>query len=105
MTIRLKQGDLDACVLSLLSQGDGDGYALATALAGATDAGEGDVYPAIRRMVHADWISTYLVEVDDGPPQRLYRMESKGRDVLVGLRGSRERLLDDLRQALWGANS
>jgi PadR family transcriptional regulator PadR len=103
MRTRLQPGDLDACIMALLVQGDSELYAIATALAAVTDAGEGAIYPAIRRMAHADWLSSYLVEVNDGPPQRYYRMEAKGRDALANLLITRQRVVDEVKQALWGA--
>lgn len=102
MAMRLKPEAMQACLLVLVEQGEGTPYALATTLVRALGVAEGASYPVLRGMLADDWISSYLVELDDGPPRKYYRMEVCGREALARLRAQHGEVLQQLLTGMQG---
>lgn len=79
ISIQLKKGVLELCVLALLSREDGYAYDIASRLAEGIDMGEGTIYPLMRRLQDEGLVATYLVESPSGPPRKYYRLTEPGR--------------------------
>lgn len=103
MPTQFKRDDLQACLLTLIEQGEVTLYALAMTLVQAAGAEEGASYPVLRGMLDDDWISSYLVEMDEGPPRKFYRMEVRGREALARLRTSSADVLSQMQQGMQGS--
>ena len=85
---QVRRGLLELCVLALLEQGASYGYEILTRLndAGRLAAGEGTVYPLLRRLKHLGLVETYWQESSAGPPRQYYRLSPTGRAHLAALR-------------------
>lgn len=75
------KGHLDLLLLSVLSEGDGHGYAVITALRersdGVFDLAEGAVYPALHRLEQDGLVSSEWAQVG-GRRRRTYRLTDRG---------------------------
>jgi DNA-binding PadR family transcriptional regulator len=85
------RGHLDALVMSVLEAGPLHGYAIIEALAersaGALDLPTGTVYPALRRLERAGYLTSEWSTVS-GRQRRTYRLTSAGRRVLADERSA-----------------
>ncbi len=83
------RGRLDALILAVLEDGPRHGYAvieaLQTASDGALDLPTGTVYPALRRLEAAGWLSGSWSTVG-GRQRRTYRLTRAGRSALAAQR-------------------
>ena len=84
------RGHLDGLVLAVLEGGPLHGYAIIEALqarsGGALDLPTGTVYPALRRLERAGWLSGSWSTVG-GRERRTYRLTRAGRHALAAQRG------------------
>jgi PadR family transcriptional regulator PadR len=80
-TTQLRRGVLELAILSQLEQSVSYGYEIATRLASVPQlaAGEGTVYPLLRRLRRDGLLETYWQESAEGPPRQYYRLTAAGR--------------------------
>ncbi len=79
MNSQLKRGTLELCVLSLLSRSDCYGYELVNRISECMQITEGTVYPLMKRLKDSGVIDSYIVESQEGPPRKYYRITDAGR--------------------------
>lgn len=79
MNSQLKRGTLELCVLSLLSRSDCYGYELVNRISECMQITEGTVYPLMKRLKDNGVIDSYIVESQEGPPRKYYRITDAGR--------------------------
>jgi PadR family transcriptional regulator PadR len=86
---QVRRGLLELCILALLDRQPSYGYEIVTRLGAAPRlaAGEGTVYPLLRRLRQLGWLETYWQESTAGPPRQYYRLSPEGRSYLTVLRG------------------
>lgn len=93
-TARKFQRDLNAglvalVLLGVLAESDQDlyGYDIAKRLQRARHGEplfkEGTIYPVLRSLAAAGWLSSRIVPSYSGPPRRYYRITAAGRSVLA----------------------
>ncbi len=84
-------GHLDLLILSSLAGGPMHGWAIAQRLrvlsASVFEVGQGSIYPALRRLEAAGWISAKLAVSDAGRRARFYSLTAAGRRQLEAERG------------------
>ena len=85
MSIQLKKGALELCVLSLLSKADMYGFELVGAISAHVKISEGTIYPLLKRIKDVGYVTTYLQESQEGPPRKYYQITSFGRTTLSSL--------------------
>jgi PadR family transcriptional regulator PadR len=85
LSIQLKKGTLELCVLSLLSKADRYGFELVGAISAEIQISEGTIYPLLKRIKDEGYVSTYLQESSEGPPRKYYRITDYGRTTLQTL--------------------
>lgn len=97
---QLRRGVLEFCILGLIETGPRYGYEIVTRLADAPQlaAGEGTIYPLLRRLRKDGWLETYWQESATGPPRQYYQLTETGRAALAAMRGEWRRLVDAVRQ-------
>lgn len=85
---QLRRGVLELCILSLIAGGPCYGYEIVSHLAKtpALAAGEGTVYPLLRRLKQDGWLETYWQESGTGPPRQYYRLTAAGAAALATMR-------------------
>lgn len=85
MNSQLKRGTLELCVLSLLSRSDCYGYELVNRISECMQITEGTVYPLMKRLKDNGVIDSYIVESQEGPPRKYYRITDAGRAEMAKL--------------------
>ncbi len=81
MQTQLKRGTLELCVLSLLCRGDRYGYELVNIISDCMQITEGTIYPLMKRLKDAGSIDSYIVESQNGPPRKYYKITDAGRII------------------------
>jgi len=82
LSIQLKKGTLELCVLSLLSKADRYGFELVGTISAEIKISEGTIYPLLKRIKDEGYVSTYLQESSEGPPRKYYKITDFGRTTL-----------------------
>ena len=80
LNTQLKKGNLDLCVLSLLSKRDMYGYELVNSISSAIEISEGTIYPLLKRIRDEGLVTSYLKESSEGPPRKYYTITKEGID-------------------------
>lgn len=83
MGFQLGSSLLDACVLSVLSQGDAYGYVLTQNIKEVVAISESTLYPVLRRLQKDECLTAYD-QPFSGRLRRYYSLTEKGREVLAG---------------------
>lgn len=83
LSIQMKKGLLDLCVLALLAKREHYGYELAELLSQKTDSSIGTIYPILRKMKEVGLVTTKISEDSGGPPRKYYFITTQGRAVYV----------------------
>lgn len=79
MNSQLKRGTLELCVLSLLCDSDCYGYELVNRISECMQITEGTIYPLMKRLKDNGAIDSYIMESQEGPPRKYYRITDSGR--------------------------
>lgn len=77
MDAQMKKGLLDACVLSVLKQGDAYGYKLTQDISAIIKVSESALYPVLRRLESQGFLETYSEEYS-GRLRKYYRITPAG---------------------------
>lgn len=83
-TSQFLKGVLDLAILAALRDEDGYGYDILRRLraAGVSPIGDASVYGALRRLLSARHLRTYMVASEEGPHRKYYALTPQGRDEL-----------------------
>lgn len=81
MTYQLAAPLLDACVLAIVEQKDAYGYTLTQKVKEIVDISESTLYPVLRRLMKADYLTTYD-QPYQGRNRRYYQITAEGRKQL-----------------------
>lgn len=103
MSIQLKKGTLELCVLSLLARSDCYGFELVGAISAEIKISEGTIYPLLKRIKDEGYVSTYLQESPEGPPRKYYRITESGRRQYTALRAEWRAIVEGIEKILAGA--
>ncbi len=97
---QLRRGLLEFCILSLIETSPRYGYEIVTKLAESPQlaAGEGTVYPLLRRLRKDGWLDTFWQESVSGPPRQYYRPTPLGQQVLRAMRQEWAQLVQAVNQ-------
>ena len=104
MNSQLKRGTLELCVLSLLSRSDCYGYELVNRISECMQITEGTVYPLMKRLKDNGVIDSYIVESQEGPPRKYYRITDAGRTEMAKLSAEWFEFVDSVNALLKGDN-
>ena len=86
MSVQLKKGVLDLCVLSMLAKQDTYGYDIYQTINNILGISESTIYPILRKMVQESLLETRLRESPDGPPRKYFTMTPLGRRRYAALK-------------------
>lgn len=94
-TSQLRRGVLEFCILALIERAPQYGYEIVTHLGEAPllAAGEGTIYPLLRRLKKDGWVETFWVESSAGPPRQYYRLTPLGQESLRAMRSEWQQLV------------
>lgn len=92
---QLRRGVLEFCILALIEQEPRYGYEIVTRLSEAPQlaAGEGTIYPLLRRLKKDGWVETFWVESAAGPPRQYYKLTPPGQTALGAMRSEWRQLV------------
>lgn len=79
MDSKLKNGMLDACVLSCLLKADSYGYSIVRELSGKVEISESTLYPILRRLEASGALTVYSTEYN-GRLRKYYSITDTGRE-------------------------
>ena len=79
MNSQLKRGTVELCVLSILCRSDCYGYELVNRISECMQITEGTIYPLMKRLKDNGMIDSYIVESQEGPPRKYYKITDSGR--------------------------
>lgn len=85
MVSQFKKGVLELIVLLSVNKKDMYGYELITSVSEVVDVKDGTIYPLLKRLTNEKYFDTYLVESNEGPPRKYYKMTKLGIDQLAEL--------------------
>lgn len=85
MNIQFKKGVLELIVLVSVNKRDMYGYELIVEVSKIVDINEGTIYPLLKRLTNEKYFDTYLVESNEGPPRKYYKITNLGREKMEEL--------------------
>lgn len=86
MNTQFKKGVLELIVLLSVLDKDMYGYELIEEVSKVVDVNDGTIYPLLKRLVNEKYTDTYLVESNEGPPRKYYKITVLGKERVVELR-------------------
>lgn len=104
---QLRRGVLELCILALLAEAPSYGYEIVTRLGTTPElaAGEGTVYPLLRRLKKEGWLDTFWQESAVGPPRQYYRLTEAGTEALAAMAKNWRALVAAMTNYVGGAES
>ncbi len=85
MNVQFKKGVLELCALVLINQKEQYGYELAQNISKKIQVADGSLYPLLRRLTIDGLVSTYLMESNEGPPRKYYKLSEYGKEYMNNL--------------------
>lgn len=79
MNSQFKKGVLELIVLLSVSKRDMYGYELVLEVSRIVEVNEGTIYPLLRRLTNEKYFETYLVESNEGPSRKYYKITILGK--------------------------
>lgn len=80
MNTQFKKGVLELIVLCSLNKKDMYGYELVSSVSKVVDVNEGTIYPLLKRLTNEHYFETYLVESNEGPSRKYYKITILGKE-------------------------
>lgn len=102
MNIQFKKGVLELCVLAMLNQKDCYGYELVEEISKDIVISEGTIYPLLRRLSSEGYVTTYLMESQEGPPRKYYRLTELGKKTYEELANEWIHFIDGVSKIIGG---
>ncbi len=84
MNIQIKKGVLELCVLAMLESKDRYGYEMVSEISKKINMADGTIYPLLKRLKDDEFVTTYLVESQEGPPRKYYKISETGKKEFEG---------------------
>ena len=78
MNTQFKKGVLEICVLTLISKKDMYGYEIVQNISKVIEVNEGTIYPILRRLTKEGYFETYILESNEGPARKYYKITDDG---------------------------
>ena len=86
MNTQFRKGVLEICVLTLISKKDMYGYEIVQNISKVIEVNEGTIDPILRRLTKEEYFETYILESNEGPARKYYKITDKGRENLDRLK-------------------
>ena len=86
MDTQFKKGALELIVLLSINKKDMYGYELILEISNVVDVNDGTIYPLLKRLTNEKYAETYLIESNEGPPRKYYKITSIGKKRLRELK-------------------
>lgn len=82
MNTQFRKGVLEICVLTLISKKDMYGYEIVQNISKVIEVNEGTIYPILRRLTKEGYFETYILESNEGPARKYYKLTAEGKNNL-----------------------
>jgi len=104
---QLRRGVLELSILALIAGSPRYGYEIVTQLAEVPQlaAGEGTVYPLLRRLRKDGLLATFWQESVSGPPRQYYQLTPLGQQALCAMRLEWSQLVQAVNQFVEGGST
>ena len=86
MNTQFRKGVLEICVLTLISKKDMYGYEIVQNISKVIEVNEVTIYPILRRLTKEGYFETYILESNEGPARKYYKITSEGIENLNRLK-------------------
>jgi PadR family transcriptional regulator, regulatory protein PadR len=86
MNTQFKKGVLELIVLLSVFKKDMYGYELINEVSKVVDVNDGTIYPLLKRLTNDKLCETYLVESNEGPPRKYYKITNLGKEKMFDLK-------------------
>ena len=86
MNTQFRKGVLEICVLTLISKKDMYGYEIVQNISKVIEVNEGTIYPILRRLTKEEYFETYILESNEGPARKYYKITNEGIENLNRLK-------------------
>lgn len=90
MNVQFKKGVLELIVLYAVCKEDRYGYELIAEVKKIVDVNDGTIYPLLKRLTNEKYFDTYLIESNEGPPRKYYKITDLGKKRVKELSNSWE---------------
>ena len=104
MNTQFKKGVLELIVLLSVNKKDMYGYELITEVSKVVDVNDGTIYPLLKRLTNEKYFETYLVESNEGPSRKYYKITSLGKKRLKELNESWNNFSDSVNKFIKETN-
>ena len=82
MNTQFRKGVLEICVLTLISKKDMYGYEIVQNISKVIEVNDGTIYPILRRLTKEGYFETYILESNEGPARKYYKLTAEGKNNL-----------------------
>lgn len=79
---QMKKGVLELIVLKAINKKDMYGYELIEMISKVIDINDGTIYPLLKRLTNEKYAETYLVESNEGPIRKYYKITDLGKNYM-----------------------
>ena len=86
MNTQFRKGVLEICVLTLISKKDMYGYEIVQNISKVIEVNEWTIYPILRRLTKEGYFETYILESNEGPARKYYKITPEGIESLNRLK-------------------
>ena len=86
MNAQFKKGVLELIVLAAVEQKDMYGYEIVQNISKVIEVNEGTIYPILRRLTKEGYFETYILESNEGPARKYYKITPEGIENLNRLK-------------------
>ena len=86
MNTQFRKGVLEICVLTLISKKDMYGYEIVQNISKVIEVNEGTIYPILSRLTKEGYFETYILESNEGPARKYYKITPEGIESLNRLK-------------------
>ena len=86
MNTQFRKGVLEICVLTLIYKKDMYGYEIVQNISKVIEVNEGTIYPILRRLTKEGYFETYILESNEGPARKYYKITPEGIENLNRLK-------------------
>jgi len=105
MNVQFKKGALELCVLATINNQDCYGYELSEKISAHIEISEGSIYTLLRRLTKEEYFTTYLVESNEGPSRKYYRLTDKGKEYLLEMTNQWNEFSNGVNEILGGVQN
>lgn len=83
LNTQFRKGALELCVLAMINYKDMYGYEIVQNISKSIEVNEGTIYPILRRLTKDYYFETYMMDSNEGPARKYYKITEIGKEYLA----------------------